>query len=69
MVLTIYHINGDTQKKGLQRIINEEQTEVVRKIFDLYLSGYSAYMIMKELASSSIKPPTGKDTWPKHSMC
>ena len=41
-------------------IIKEEQAIVVRKIFDLYLKGYSVDMIMKELAYNNIKSPTGK---------
>ncbi|WP_341478095.1 recombinase family protein [Clostridium sporogenes] len=59
---------GYSQSETGELVINEEQAEVVRKIFDLYLSGYSVDMIMKELASSSIKSPTGKDTWSKRSI-
>lgn len=49
-------------------IINEDQAIVVRKIFDLYLNGYSVDMIMKELADNNIKSPTGKDKWSKRTI-
>jgi len=49
-------------------MINEEQAIVVRKIFDLYLQGYSVDMIMKELACNNIKSPTGKEKWSKRTI-
>ncbi|MEW8994445.1 recombinase family protein [Clostridium sp.] len=49
-------------------VIDEEQAVVVRRIFDLYLSGYSVDMIMQELASNHIKSPTGKDKWSKRTI-
>lgn len=59
---------GYNQSEAGELIINEEQALVVRSIFDLYLSGYSVDMIMKELASSNIKSPTGKDMWSKRAI-
>ncbi len=49
-------------------MINEEQAEVVRLIFDLYLGGKSILGIVKEIKERSIKSPTGKDSWPKRSV-
>lgn len=49
-------------------VINEEQAIVVRRIFDLYLSGYSVDMIMQQLASNHIKSPTGKYKWSKRTI-
>lgn len=49
-------------------VINKEQTEVVKLIFDLYLGGKSILGIVKELKERSIKSPTGKDNWPKRSI-
>lgn len=49
-------------------VINEEQDEVVKLIFDLYLSGKSILGIVKELKERSIKSPTGKDNRPKRSI-
>ena len=48
--------------------INNEQAEVVKLIFDLYLGGKSVLGIVKELKERSIKSPTGKDNWPKRSI-
>ena len=49
-------------------IINKEQAEVVKLIFDLYLDGKSILGIVKELKERSIKSPTGKENWPKRSI-
>ena len=49
-------------------VINKEQAEVVKLIFDLYLGGKSILGIVKELKDRNIKSPTGKDTWPKRSV-
>lgn len=44
-------------------IINKEQAEVVRFIFDLYLEGYSSNNIRDELCKKGYKTATGKDRW------
>lgn len=44
-------------------VINEEQAEVVRFIFNLYLDGYSGNQIRDELALKGYKTATGKDVW------
>lgn len=49
-------------------IINPEECENVRLIFDLYLEGYSVVKIIKELQSRGIPSPTGKEVWCKHSI-
>lgn len=49
-------------------VINKEQAEVVKLIFDLYLDGKSVLGIIKELKDRNIKSPTGKDNWPKRSV-
>lgn len=49
-------------------MINEEQAEVVRLIFDLYLKGKSIGGIINELEDRDIKSPQGKDKWPKHTL-
>jgi DNA invertase Pin-like site-specific DNA recombinase len=48
--------------------INDEEADVVRHIFDLYLKGYSILAITRELKLQGIKSPTGKETWPKRSI-
>lgn len=57
----------DKDEKG-DLVINEEQAEVVRLIFHLYLKGKSVGGIINELEDRNIKSPTGKDTWPKRSV-
>lgn len=57
----------DKDKNG-ELVINEEQAEVVKLVFDLYLGGKSILGIVKELKDRNIKSPTGKDNWPKHSV-
>lgn len=57
----------DKDEKG-DLVINEEQGEVVRLIFHLYLKGKSVEGIINELEDRNIKSPTGKDTWPKRSV-
>ncbi len=49
-------------------IINKEQADNVRLIFRYYLDGYSILGIIKKLAVSHIKSPSGKDTWSKRSV-
>lgn len=49
-------------------IIDEGQAEVVRTIFDLYLSGLSVVLIIRELENRNIKSPQGKDKWSKHAI-
>ena len=49
-------------------IINEEEAENVKLIFNLYLQGSSIIGIIKELESRGIKTPTGKDTWSKRTI-
>lgn len=59
---------GYTQSETGELVINEEQAEVVRKIFDLYLSGYSVDMIIQELVAKGIKTSTGKEKWSKRAI-
>lgn len=49
-------------------IINEQESVVVKKIFNLYLSGYSVLTIIRELKKQGIKSPTGKESWPKRTI-
>lgn len=44
-------------------VIVPEQSEIVRKIFDLYLQGLSLGQIKAYLESQGIKTVTGKGTW------
>jgi len=44
------------------------QADVVRTIFELYLSGLSIISISRELQKRNIKSAQGKDSWSKHSI-
>lgn len=57
----------DKDKNG-DLVINTEQAEVVKLIFDLYLGCKSILGIVKELKDRNIKSPTGNDNWPKRSV-
>lgn len=46
-------------------IIDEYESSIVRRIFDLYINGYSLLAITRELKNQNIKSPTGKDNWSK----
>lgn len=59
---------GYNKDKNGELVINEEQAEVVRLIFDLYLKGESVGGIIKELEDRNIKSPKGKEKWPKHTL-
>lgn len=48
--------------------IDEAQAEVVRKIYDLYLEGYSVDLIIRDLERLNIKSPMGKDKWFKRAI-
>lgn len=41
---------------------------MVRKIFDLYLRGYSVDMMMKDLVDNNINSPSGKEKWSKRTI-
>lgn len=49
-------------------VIQEEEAEVVKLIFDLYGSGYSIVGIIKELKARQIKSPTGREEWSKRTL-
>ncbi|WP_278246869.1 recombinase family protein [Peptoclostridium acidaminophilum] len=49
-------------------IILEKDAQTVRRIFELYLDGFSTIAIIRELKRLEIKSPTGKDAWSKRSI-
>ena len=50
-------------KVGKDMIINEEQANVVRLIFDMFLRGKGTQTIKYELEKRGIKTATGQSTW------
>lgn len=51
------------ERVGNTYVINEEQAETVRIIFDLYLQGLSAVKIRNELNAMGRKTALGKNSW------
>ena len=46
-------------------VINEEQAVIVRRIYDMFLEGYTTYAIAKALTEDGIPTPGGKTLWRK----
>ena len=44
-------------------VINEEQAAIVRRIYDMFLEGYTPYSIAKALTEDKIPTPGGKEVW------
>ena len=44
-------------------VINEEQAELVRRIFNMFLEGFSLGRIARDLTKENVPTPTGKRTW------
>ena len=44
-------------------VINEEEAEIVRMIFNMYCSGHGSAGIAKHLTNLGVKSPKGKDVW------
>jgi len=44
-------------------VVNEEQAEVVRRIYGLFLQGRSPYSIAKQLTAEGVPTPGGKTNW------
>jgi len=59
---------GYQQDQDGNLIILEKDAQTVRRIFDLYLDGFSIIAIIHELKRLGIKSPTGKDAWSKRSI-
>ncbi len=59
---------GYCKDKNGMLVIDDEKAEVVRKIFNWYLEGFSIVGIIKKLYTKNIKSPKGKDRWSKHAI-
>ena len=54
---------SSTGKADVMFIINQEQAEIVRMIFNMYLEGNGLEQIRKELEQRGIKTAMGKEKW------
>ena len=59
---------GYLQDENGNLIINEAEAEIVKWIFESYLSGYSLGRIANELYQKGIKSPTGRDKWNREAI-
>lgn len=57
------HFLGYDRGKDGKMVINPEQAEVVRKIYRLFLSGYTYHSIARQLTEAGIPTPGGKTIW------
>ncbi len=56
---------GYARKGRYELEIVESEAEVVRRVFDMYLSGKGSIYIKKSLEKDDIPSPTGNAIWPK----
>ena len=59
---------GYAQDQDGHLAIEDTEADIVRMIFDWYLSGHSILAIRKELQKRAIKSPTGQDAWSKRTL-
>lgn len=64
-IVTVNHnkFMGYTKDQNGQLVIVPEEAEIVRRIFRLYLEGYSITRIARTLEQEKVKTATGKETW------
>ena len=63
MIVNHNKFMGYTKNENDGLVIVQEEVEIVRLIFRLYLEGYSAGKISQYLEKSGIKTATGQDRW------
>lgn len=57
------HFLGYDKDKDGNIVINEEQAEIVRRIYSMFLDGHSLNIIAETLTNESILTPAGKSKW------
>lgn len=57
------HFLGYDRGEDGNLVVNKEQIKIVRRIYGLFLQGYSTYGIAKLLSNEGIKSPGGADRW------
>jgi site-specific DNA recombinase len=58
----------DKGSEKYQMVVNEEQADEVRRIFFLFLQGYSSVSIAKIMERENAEPPGGKEKWWCHTV-
>lgn len=59
---------GYSKDESGELVINEDEAQVVRKIYNWYLNGMTSIGIVKKLYELGIKSSTGNDKWSKQSI-
>ena len=59
---------GYRQNDGGELEIVEDEAAIVRRVFTMYLSGFSIVKIEEALEADHIQSPTGKEQWSKHTL-
>lgn len=60
---TTRFLGYDKNEAGDQLVINEEEAEIVRRVFDLYEAGYGCLKICRILQEDGIKTVVGNTKW------
>ncbi len=63
VIINTNNVMGYEKDKSGSIFINEEQAKIVRKIYELYLSGMGAPSIAKHLTNHKIKTVRNNDVW------
>ena len=66
--LAYTHFLGYDKGENGELVINEEQAEIVRLIYRLFLEGKSTYRIAQILTESKYKTMYGNDKWQKSTI-
>ncbi|MBR2527982.1 MAG: recombinase family protein [Blautia sp.] len=53
----------DGTKEPVKLVINQEQAQLVRRIYGMFLKGHSPYQIAKTLTDEGVPTPAGKKKW------
>ena len=61
--LAFSHFLGYERGADGNLVINKEQAETIKKIYRLFLSGYTYHSIARKLTEDGIKSPAGKTSW------
>lgn len=61
--LAFSHFLGYERGADGNLVINKEQAETIKKIYGLFLSGYTYHSIARKLTEDGIKSPAGKTSW------
>ena len=62
------HILGYNRGPNGEPVVDEEQAKIVRRIYGLFLEGYSRLKVAKILTAEGIPTPAGKKNWSENTI-